>query len=81
MIKRNYELSGFTSELAEKWRKDFREDLKLSIDNESGEIKAKIALSIFEAIRMKKALKIYNFVNKTEFELTRVKYRGKKFRV
>ena len=78
MKKKLYVISGITDQLAERWGKDFREDLKL-YRNVEDKILAEIKLSFIEAIVMKREMKKYNSKNSCKLELIKVK--GKRYRV
>lgn len=79
MLKRNYVISGFSIEMVAKWMMEFRDDLKLFVDKKTGEVQAKIPLSIFEAIKMKQAIKKYNLTHPCVLKLTKIN--GERFRV
>ena len=78
MFKGVYEISGFTQELAEKWDGHLRGDSRLYVDKD-GEIKTKVTLSKFEAIKVRIAIMKYNLTHPYVLKIT--KYKGKRFRV
>ena len=79
MKKSNYMITGITPEIAEKWAKDFREDIKLLVHEKTKEIHATISLTRFQAFRVKLGMIKYNLNNPCVLKLEKVK--GKRARV
>lgn len=73
MFKRNYTVSGITQKLAQRMEKNGRKDLKFYIDRKTGDIKADISLSIFEAFLIKRGMKKYNLTHPCVLRLERNK--------
>ena len=79
MKKQNYTITGITPEIAEKWYKEFREDLTLLVHEKTNKIEARISLTRFQALKVKLGMIKYNLNNPCVLKL--VKEKGKRARV
>lgn len=77
--KRNYEIIGLTPRMAKIWKKDFRDDLTIFENKKTGEIKARLALTLFEAFKMRVAMIRSNFKHSYVLKLRR--YKGQRYGV
>lgn len=77
--KKNYEIIGLTPRMAKVWKKDFRDDLTIFEDKRTGEIKAILALSLFEAFKIRVAMIISNYKHAYVLKLRR--YKGQRYGV
>lgn len=79
MKKKVYTITGITPEIAKKWNKDFREDITLLANEETGEVIAKVSLTRFQAFRVKLGMIKYNLKHPCVLKLNN--FNGKRARV
>lgn len=79
MKKKVYTITGITPEIAKKWNRDFREDVTLLVNEETGKVIAKVSLTRFQAFRVRLGMIKYNLNNPCVLKLN--DFNGKRARV
>ncbi len=79
MKKKNYIITGITPEIAKIWNRDFREDVTLLVHKDTGDVHARIALTKFQALKVRLGMVKYNLTHPCVLKL--LKEKGKRARV